>query len=98
MYAKVRVPKDDAKERLMIPEAAVLSDQRGRYVLAVGDDNVVAYKAVTLGPRVGTMIAIESGLAETDWVVVAGVQLARPKAPVNPQKKQVAKPDSLPKS
>ncbi len=94
MYARVRVPRDEAKFRLMIPEASVMSDQRGRFVLTVGDDNVVVYKAVTLGPRVGTLIAIETGLSDSDWVVVDGVQLARPKSKVAPQKKPLSVPET----
>ncbi|HEY2784326.1 MAG TPA: efflux RND transporter periplasmic adaptor subunit [Fimbriiglobus sp.] len=92
MYARVRVPKGDGKSRLMVPEASVQSDQRGRYVLVVGADDVVEYRPVTLGPRVGTFIAAETGLKEGDWIVVSGVQLARPKSKVTPQKKPLPKP------
>jgi membrane fusion protein, multidrug efflux system len=94
MFARVRVPKDDPKPRLMVPEAAVLSDQRGRYVLAVGADDVVVYKVVTLGPRVGTMIAVETGLTDSDRVIVAGVLLARPKIKVTPR--EVEPPKTAP--
>jgi multidrug efflux system membrane fusion protein len=84
MYAHVRVPRGDSESRIMVPEAAVLSDQQGRYVFTVGDDNVVVKKPVTLGPRDGTMIAVKTGLVLSDWVVVRGLQLARPKADVVP--------------
>jgi membrane fusion protein, multidrug efflux system len=92
MYAHVRVPKGQPRQRVMVPEAAVLSDQRGRYVLTVGPDDVVVYKPVELGPRRGKLIAVEKGLTFDDWVVVSGVQLARPKTKVAPEKKPLTPP------
>lgn len=87
MFAKVRFPVGDTRPRLMVPVTAVMSDQRGRYLLVVGPDNVVRDPTVTLGPQVGNLVAIETGLKADDWVVVVGVQKARPKNPVDPEQK-----------
>jgi RND family efflux transporter MFP subunit len=86
MFAKVRFPIGETRDRLMVPAAAVLSDQRGRYILVVGPDNVVQDRTVTLGPQVGGLVAIEKGLKADEWVIVNGVQKARPKAPVEPER------------
>lgn len=86
MFARVRFPLGPPKDRLMVPQGAVLSDQRGRYVLVVGADNVVEHRGVTLGPQHGSLVAVEQGLKADEWVVVNGVQKARPRAPVEPER------------
>jgi RND family efflux transporter MFP subunit len=89
MFARVRFPLGQPRPRLMIPFAAVLSDQRGRYVYVVGPGNTVEYRPVTLGSRAGPLVAAD-GLRPDDWVVVNGVQKARPKAVVDPERKPIA--------
>ena len=63
--------------RLTIPQPAVLEDMQGRYVYVVGDDNIVARKNVTLGPREGVDWVVDGGLEEGDRVVVNGIQKLR---------------------
>lgn len=92
MFARVRFPLGPPRDRLMVPSAAVLSDQRGRYVLVVNKDNVAEYRAVTLGPRVDPMVAVEEGLKADDWVIVNGVQKARPKTAVAPDRQPLEAP------
>lgn len=75
---------------LLVPEAAVLQDQRGRYVLTVGQDDVVERRDVRLGRAVDTLRVIEDGLAPDDRVVVNGVQRARPGAKVVPRQATAA--------
>ena len=84
MYARVRFPLAAPRERLMVPESAVQSDQGGRYVLVVGADNTVERRSVRLGQRLGKLVAVEDGLTADDRVVVNGVQKARPRSTVAP--------------
>jgi membrane fusion protein, multidrug efflux system len=64
-----------------IPQAAVLRDARGAYVLVVGGDGKVARKDVrTASAQNGDWI-VTDGLAEGDQVIVAGVQKVRVDAP-----------------
>lgn len=64
-----------------IPQAAVLRDARGPYVLVVGGDGKVARKDVrTASAQNGDWI-VTDGLAEGDQVIVAGVQKVRVDAP-----------------
>ncbi|HEY8506254.1 MAG TPA: efflux RND transporter periplasmic adaptor subunit, partial [Gemmataceae bacterium] len=85
LYARVRIPDGPPQTRLMVPEAAVLADQRGRYVFVVKPDNTAEYRPVTLGPRAGTLVAVVEGLEPDDRVVVNGLQRVRPGAPVTPE-------------
>lgn len=96
MYARVRFPMTSPRERLMVPESAVLSDQSGRYVLVVGADDMVERRAVRLGQRVGNLVAVEDGLLADDRVVVNGLQKARPRTKVAPEEKPMDEGSLLP--
>jgi RND family efflux transporter MFP subunit len=85
MYAKIRVLRGAPEPKLVIPEAALMADQRGRYVFVIKPDNTVEYRPVVVGTRIGTRAAIEKGLQAEDRVVINGLQKARPGAPVTPQ-------------
>ena len=58
----------------------------GKYVLLVGDDNVVEQRNVVLGPIQddGTVV-IEEGLDGSETYIVNGMLRARPGFPVTPQ-------------
>ena len=83
-FVRVRIGEDE-QDGLLVPEAAVGSDQGGRYVLVVNKDNVVEQRKVTFGPKVGELRAIESGLKPDDRVVVSGILRAIPGEKVAPK-------------
>jgi RND family efflux transporter MFP subunit len=70
---------------LLVPEAALLSDQQGRYALVVNDDNEVGARRVTVGVLDGSMRVVREGLSADDRVVVLGVLKARPGSKVTPK-------------
>jgi membrane fusion protein (multidrug efflux system) len=80
-FVRVSVAGEIPEERVVIPQAALIADQEGTYVFVV-EDGKAAVKRVKLGPEVGTGIAVESGLAAGDQVVVNGMQSLRPGAAV----------------
>lgn len=84
MFVRVRVPTGDMKNALLVPDTALGTDQGGRYLLIAGKDNVVEQRAVTVGPREGTMRVIEKGLKPDDRVIVAGLLHAVPGQKVEP--------------
>jgi RND family efflux transporter MFP subunit len=86
LFARVRLPVGDPQPGLMIPDRAVAADQRGDYVLVVNDKNIVEYRPVKLGMRVGPMRVVAEGVGPQDWIVINGLQRARPGAPVKPER------------
>ena len=74
---------------MLVPDAALGSDQAGRYVLVVNGDNVVEQRKVTTGPLEGELRVIESGLKADDRVVVAGLLRAIPGEKVDPQLQKI---------
>jgi membrane fusion protein, multidrug efflux system len=75
-----------ALQALLIPDAAVVSDQSGKIVYVVGPDNKVKAKPVTLGSIEDSLRVITTGLSPDDRVVVSGLAnpAVRPGAVVVP--------------
>jgi RND family efflux transporter MFP subunit len=84
-FVRVRIPEGQQQDALLVPNVALGSDLSGRYVLAVDSDNVVEQRKVEIGPVVGEMRVIESGLKPEDRVVVSGLLRAVPGQKVDPQ-------------
>jgi len=89
-FVRVRVGAADEQESLLAPDAALGSDQGGRYLLVLGQNNTVEQRKVTIGPRVGDLRVIESGLKPDDRIVVAGILRAIPGQKVDPQLETLA--------
>jgi multidrug efflux system membrane fusion protein len=60
-------------DALLIPDAAVVSDQAHKAVLTVDADNKVVARPVTLGGMARGLRVVASGLTPTDRVVIGGL-------------------------
>ena len=78
LFVQVRIPVSKPAEQMTIPDAAVLYDQIGPYVLIADANSVVQLKRVKLGGTEQEMRAITQGLTESDRVIVGGLQFATP--------------------
>ena len=85
-FVRVRVPLEETPA-MLVPTVALGSDQSGRYVLTVNGDNTVEQRKVEVGPTMGEMTVIESGLKPDDRVVTAGLLRAVPGQKVEPEMK-----------
>ena len=88
LFVRVRIPLGPPAPQLMVSERAIGADQRGTYVLVVDDKNIVERRSVELGVSHKGNRVVKQGLSAGEWIVVNGLQRARPGAPVNPQKTQ----------
>jgi RND family efflux transporter MFP subunit len=89
-FVRVRVGAADEHDSLLVPDAALGTDQGGRYLLVLDKNNVVEQRKVAIGPKVGDLRVVESGLKADDRVVVAGILRAIPGQKVDPQLETVA--------
>ena len=69
---------------ITIPQSAVLSDQQGSYVFAVGPDDVAQRTDIHTGEQTGTDISVLSGLADGATIVTDGIQRVRNGGKVKP--------------
>jgi RND family efflux transporter MFP subunit len=78
MFGRIRVPGSPPYTALLIPDAAIGSEQARKYVLVVDDTGVVRQKYVTPGQLDDGLRVIKDGLLATDLVIVNGLMHARP--------------------
>ncbi|HEY2539495.1 MAG TPA: efflux RND transporter periplasmic adaptor subunit [Stellaceae bacterium] len=89
-FVTVVLEDSEQIEAVTVPRAAVLLDQGGNYVYVVDTDNKAQQRRVKLGPALPTSVAVTSGLAEGDRVIVEGIQRIRPGQPVSPAPAETA--------
>jgi multidrug efflux pump subunit AcrA (membrane-fusion protein) len=97
LFVRIQAIYDD-KQAVTVPDVAVQRDQMGAFVMVVGKENKVERRNVTTGPIVNRSRIIEPGpdgapsLTSEEWVIVNGIQRARPGAGVKPIPQAAAKP------
>ena len=74
MFGQARLAGAGAYQAMLVPDAAVATDQARRIVYVVAADGSVAPRAVQLGPLVDGLRVVRSGLQPTDRVIINGVQ------------------------
>lgn len=84
LFARVRLVSDGAATAALVPEQALGTDLGKRFVLVLDGKNHVQYRPVTLGPAVGQLRIVRSGLNPGDQVVTAGLNKVKPGDPVAP--------------
>ena len=83
-YARIQAPTGNIDGALLVPQAAVNQGQGTYQVTVVGADNRAQLRTVAVGPRVGTLWVITSGLQPGERVVAVGADKAKEGEVVNP--------------
>ena len=84
-FARVQVPMSAPKPVLLVPDAALVTDQSRKMVMTANPDGTVTPKPVEIGPLDGdTLRVITKGLAPGDQVIINGLMRLRPGARVAP--------------
>jgi membrane fusion protein (multidrug efflux system) len=83
-YARIQAPTGNITGALLVPQAAVNQQQGSYQVTVVGADNRAQLRTVEVGPRVGPLWVVTSGLKMGERVVAAGAEKARNGEVVNP--------------
>jgi len=78
MFGHMRLLGSGSYRALLIPDAAVVTDQERQIVLVVDANGVARSHPVTLGPLANGLRVIKSGVAAGDSVIIDGVQRAQP--------------------
>jgi membrane fusion protein (multidrug efflux system) len=86
LFTRLRMPIGEREDALLVTERAIGADQGGRFLLAVNSENVVEKRLIQMGQLVDGLRVVEEGLQPGDWVIVNGMQRARPGAKVDPER------------
>lgn len=92
MFARLRLVGRPRYDGLLLPDAAIGTDQNRRFVYVLDKDNKATYRGVTTGPLIDGLRVIRDGLMETDKVVVGGLQRVKPGAAVTPVEQPITAP------
>jgi multidrug efflux system membrane fusion protein len=92
MFGRLRVPGSPSYQALLVPDAAIGTEQARKYLLVVDGENVVRQKYVTLGQVSDNLRVIKDGLAPEDRVIVNGLMRARAGQKVTPQEEGAPPP------
>lgn len=94
LFGQMRLAAGGTRNALLVPDAAISTDQTRKLLLVVGQDGTVAARTVELGPLVGNLRVIESGIRKTDRVIIKGIQMAMPGQKVNAAPGSITAPDA----
>lgn len=85
LFAKIRTPIETRTGGLMVPQRAVKELQGTYQVAVVGEENKVAFRKVSPGPRIGSLWLIAEGLKPGETVIVEGLLKVRDGMVVTPK-------------
>lgn len=78
MFGNMRMNGTAPHQALLVPDAAVVTDQTRKVVYVVGKDNTVAVRPVEVGALANGLRVIRSGLKPGERIVIQGTQFAQP--------------------
>jgi len=90
MFGNMRLTTGRAVTAMLVPDAAVQTDQARKLLLVAAPDGTVVPKPVELGPVAEGLRVVRSGLLPTDRVIVTGTQLAMPGTKVQAKLTRIA--------
>jgi len=91
-FGRVRLIGSAPYEALLLPDAAIATDQSRKIVFVVNSENVVEVRPVILGPLDDGLRVLREGLKADDKVIIEGLQRARVGAKVAPHPPKAAEP------
>jgi len=98
MFGHLRLSASQPYRAMLVPDTSIVTDAARRVVYLVGKDNSVIARPVELGPVVGNLRVIRSGIGPQDRVIINGIQRARPgqKVQQKPGRIQPTAPEPAP--
>ncbi|MDE3136026.1 MAG: efflux RND transporter periplasmic adaptor subunit [Acidobacteriota bacterium] len=84
-YARIRALTETVKNAMLVPQSAMIELQGSYQVAVVGADNRVHITPVEVGPTMGKLWVVTSGLTPGARVVSEGTQSVRDSEVVNPK-------------
>ncbi|MBO5958280.1 MAG: efflux RND transporter periplasmic adaptor subunit [Bacteroidales bacterium] len=85
MYCTVSLPYGEEENAILIPDASTGTDQLGRYVYVIDDNNIVSYRHIEVGEIINdSLIHVKSGLNPDERFVTKALLKVRAGMKVEP--------------
>jgi RND family efflux transporter MFP subunit len=95
LFVRIQLLGSGKYRATLINDRAVQTDQDRKFVLVVGEGNVLEYRNVTLGPVIGGLRVVRDGLKPGETIVVNGLQRVRAGATVAPSVVPMESPSAV---
>jgi RND family efflux transporter MFP subunit len=96
-FGRIRIPGSPLYDALLVPDAAIVTDQSRKQLLVVNADNKVEPRVIRPGPsQPGGLRIVRRGIAPEDRFVIGGLLRARPGIVVSPKEGKVEPEPSAP--
>lgn len=85
-FGRIRIPGSPEYDAILVPDAAIMTDQSRRIVLTIDAEGTVQPRIVRPGPsQPGGLRIVRQGLKPEDRIIINGLVRARPGAKVTPK-------------
>lgn len=85
LFGQLQLAASAPRPAFLLPDTAIVTDGPRRVVYVIGPKDVVQARPVQLGPVIGNLQVIRSGVTAKDRVIVGGIQRAMPGKPAKVQ-------------
>lgn len=90
LFAHLSVPGSERYNALLIPEAAIGTQQNLKYVYVLGAGNKAEFRAITQGSLFGSLRAIAEGIGPDDRIIINGLLSIHDGSLVTPQEAPIS--------
>jgi membrane fusion protein, multidrug efflux system len=94
LYAHIKLHSGSSYQGILIDEKAIGTDLNNKFVLVANND-VLEYRAVSLGEQVNGLRIVKQGLVANEQIVVNGLQRVRAKMRIEPKLVDMASIETL---
>jgi RND family efflux transporter MFP subunit len=91
-FGTIRIPGSPEYPAVLIPDAAIVTDQSRKLVMTLGPDNKIVPKVIRPGPHELGLRIVRKGLTGDDRIVINGLLRVRPGAEVTPKEGEINLP------
>jgi RND family efflux transporter MFP subunit len=89
-FGRIRIPGSPEYDAIVVPDAAIVTDQSRKMVLTVDGEGTVVPKIIRPGPsQPGGLRIVRRGLTPEDRIIINGLVRARPGAKVTAKEGQI---------
>ena len=89
LFGRISIPGSEVYKGVLVPDAAVGTDQNRRIVFVVGEGNKLNPVVVRPGPRIDGYRVIRKGLTGQETIVTKGLAKVRPGMTIDPQPEEL---------
>ena len=94
-FARVSIAPSEFELQVLVPDRAIGTDLKNKFILTLNEDNTIAYTPVKTGKRIGEFRIIESGLEAGAKILVNGPAKVGPGMTITPREVELELPKSL---